>query len=95
MPAGHNRKRARRAFHGVWPGSGSLVRYHHTQEEELMSDMLVVSSKIKKFVREKAGFNTSAETLEALSQRVEKLCAEAIERARGDGRKTVKARDVV
>jgi histone H3/H4 len=68
---------------------------YNTQEEGLMSDMLVVSSKIKKFVREKAGFNTSAETLEALSQRVEKLCAEAIERARGDGRKTVKARDVV
>ena len=65
------------------------------QEEGLMSDMLVVSSKIKKFVREKAGFNTSAETLEALSQRVEKLCTEAIDRARTDGRKTVKARDVV
>jgi histone H3/H4 len=55
----------------------------------------VVSSKIKKFVREKAGFNTSAETLEALSQRVEKICTEAIERARSDGRKTVKARDIV
>lgn len=60
-----------------------------------MSDMLVVSSKIKKFVREKAGFNTSAETLEALSQRVETICTEAIERARSDGRKTVKARDIV
>ena len=60
-----------------------------------MADILVVSSKIKKFVREKAGFNTSAETLEALSQRVEKLCADAIERARADGRKTVKARDIV
>jgi len=71
------------------------VLYHNTQEEGLMSDMLVVSSKIKKFVREKAGFNTSAETLEALSQRVEKLCTEAIDRARVDGRKTVKARDVV
>lgn len=60
-----------------------------------MSDMLVVSSKIKKFVREKAGFNTSADTLEALSQRVETICTEAIERARSDGRKTVKARDIV
>ncbi len=60
-----------------------------------MSEILVVSSKIKKFVREKAGFNTSAETLEAISQRVEKICADAIERARSDGRKTVKARDIV
>lgn len=67
----------------------------HERGGALMSDILVVSSKIKKFVREKAGFNTSAETLEALSQRVEKICADAIERARADGRKTVKARDVV
>jgi histone H3/H4 len=60
-----------------------------------MSDMLVVSSKIKRLVREKAGFNTSAETLDALSQRVEKMCLDAIECARADGRKTVKARDIV
>ncbi|HET8759780.1 MAG TPA: hypothetical protein VFN94_01835 [Nitrospiria bacterium] len=60
-----------------------------------MSEMLVVSSKIKRLVREKAGFNTSAETLDALSQRVEKLCLDAIDRARADGRKTVKARDIV
>jgi len=59
-----------------------------------MADLLVVTSKVKKFVREKAGFNTSAETLEALSQLVEKHCMEAIDRARADGRKTVKARDV-
>jgi histone H3/H4 len=60
-----------------------------------MSEMLVVSSKIKRLVREKADFNTSAETLDALSQRVEKMCLDAIERARADGRKTVKARDIV
>ena len=60
-----------------------------------MSEMLVVSSKIKRLVREKGDFNTSAETLDALSQRVEKMCLDAIERARADGRKTVKARDIV
>ncbi|MFZ5861275.1 MAG: hypothetical protein ACOYXR_00295 [Nitrospirota bacterium] len=60
-----------------------------------MAEMLVVSSKIKRLVREKADFNTSAETLDALSQRVEKMCLDAIERARADGRKTVKARDIV
>jgi histone H3/H4 len=76
-------------------GRPSVIHSTLAKEETLMSDMMVVSSKIKKFVREKAGFNTSAETLEALSQRVERLCAEAIERARADGRKTVKARDVV
>ncbi|HLG22913.1 MAG TPA: hypothetical protein VI382_08850 [Candidatus Manganitrophaceae bacterium] len=60
-----------------------------------MSDILVVSSKIKKFVREKSEFNTSSEFLAALSQRVEKICLEAIERARMDKRKTVKERDLV
>ncbi|MCG3116143.1 MAG: NFYB/HAP3 family transcription factor subunit [Candidatus Manganitrophus sp.] len=59
-----------------------------------MADILVVSSKIKKFIREKSEFNTSAEFLQALSQRVEKLAMEAIERARADKRKTVKERDL-
>ena len=59
-----------------------------------MSEILVVSSKVKKLVREKSEFNTSAEFLQALSQRVEKLCLEAIERARADKRKTVKERDL-
>ncbi len=59
-----------------------------------MSDVLVVSSKVRKFVQEKAQFNTSSEFLEALSKRVESVCLEAIERARSDKRKTVKERDL-
>lgn len=59
-----------------------------------MADVLVVTSKVKKFVREKSGFNTSAELVEGLSQEVEKLCLAAIERAKADGRKTVKGRDL-
>ena len=59
-----------------------------------MADVLVVASKIKKFVREKASFNTSAEIMDVLSRKVEQLCLEAIEKARADGRKTVKGRDL-
>ncbi len=59
-----------------------------------MADVLVVASKVKKFVREKSGFKTSAEILEILSQQVEKLCLAGIEKAKADGRKTVKARDL-
>jgi len=59
-----------------------------------MADVLVVTSKVKKFIREKSGFNTSAELVEGLSQEVEKICLTAIERARADGRKTVKGRDL-
>jgi len=59
-----------------------------------MADILVVASKIKKLIREKSGFNTSAEILDVLSQRVENLCMAAIEKAKTDGRKTVKGRDL-
>ncbi len=59
-----------------------------------MSDILIVSSKVKKFVQDKAQFNTSKEFLDALSQSVEGICNEAIEKARKDKRKTVKARDL-
>jgi histone H3/H4 len=59
-----------------------------------MADILVVASKVKKFVREKSGMSTSAEVLEGLSQKVEQVCLDAIEKARADGRKTVKGRDL-
>ena len=59
-----------------------------------MADILVVTSKVKKFVREKSGLSTSAEALDGLSQKVEQLCLEAIEKAKADGRKTVKGRDL-
>ncbi len=59
-----------------------------------MADILVVASKIKKLIKEKADFNTSGEALEVLSRKVEQLCQTAIEKAKADGRKTVKARDL-
>ena len=59
-----------------------------------MADLLIVSSKVKKFIQEKAKFNTSQEFIEALSKRVEGLCLDATEQARRDKRKTVKARDL-
>lgn len=59
-----------------------------------MADILVVASKVKKFIREKSGLSTSAEILQGLSQKVEQLCLEAIEKAKADGRKTVKGRDL-
>ena len=59
-----------------------------------MSEILVVASKVKKLIREKSEFNTSGEFIDALSQKVEKLCMDAIEQARADKRKTVKSRDL-
>ena len=58
-------------------------------------DILVVTSKVKKFIKEKSEMNTSAETIDILSKAVEKLCAKGIESAKADGRKTVMARDII
>jgi len=60
-----------------------------------MSDILVVTSKIKKFIKEKGEMNTSAETVDILSKAIEQLCIRGIESAKADGRKTVMARDIV
>lgn len=59
-----------------------------------MSEMLIVSSKVKKFIQEKAQFNSSSEFLSELSRQVENICLEAIENTRKDKRKTLKARDL-
>ncbi len=58
-----------------------------------MADVLVVASKIKKYIKDKAQMNTSASTMEALSQIVTNACDRAIETAKTEGRKTVMDRD--
>lgn len=60
-----------------------------------MADVLVVTSKVKKLIKDKYGFNTSAETVQILSKAVEALCEKGSEAAKADGRKTVMARDIV
>ncbi len=57
-------------------------------------DVLVVASKVKKFIKEKGGCNTSAETLDVLSTAVRALCMRGIDSAKNDKRKTVMARDI-
>ncbi|MBL7557752.1 MAG: NFYB/HAP3 family transcription factor subunit [Bdellovibrionaceae bacterium] len=60
-----------------------------------MADILVVTSKIKKIIKEKGDMNTSAATIEVLSKAVERLCLKGIESAKADGRKTVMDRDII
>lgn len=59
-----------------------------------MAEVLVVASKVKSFIKSEGGCNTSAETIEVLSQEVEKMLKKAIESAKAQGRKTVMAKDV-
>lgn len=60
-----------------------------------MSDVLVVTSKVKKIIKEKGGMNTSSATIEVLSKAVERLCLKGVESAKADGRKTVMDRDII
>ena len=59
-----------------------------------MADVLVVTSKVKKFIKETGQCNTSGETIDQLSKAVEALCRRGVENAKADGRKTVMARDI-
>jgi histone H3/H4 len=59
------------------------------------AETLVVTSKVKKFIKEKGEMNTSAETIDVLSKAVERLCSKGMESAKADGRKTVMARDII
>jgi histone H3/H4 len=56
-------------------------------------DVLVVVSKIKKYVRARSGMNTSDGIVEPISDHLRRLCDEAIRNAARDGRKTVLDRD--
>ena len=56
-------------------------------------DILIVASKLKKYIKERADMNCSADVMEALSDIVRLHANDAIDRARADGRKTVKGRD--
>lgn len=61
--------------------------------EESGTDVLVVASKVKKYIKEKSELNVSASVMEELSRIVTRECDKAIERAKQDNRKTVMDRD--
>lgn len=63
------------------------------ENESGKSDTLVVASKLKAYIREKSGMNTSAAVIDVLSEKIRRLCDQAIEHAKNDGRKTVMDRD--
>jgi hypothetical protein len=57
-------------------------------------DVLIVVSKMKKYIRDRSGMNSSDAVAEALGEHVRNICDEAIRAATRDGRKTVLDRDV-
>lgn len=59
----------------------------------MADDILVVQSKVKEYIKSK-GCQTSATAIDALSQKVKQVLAEAVERAKSNNRATVKDRDI-
>lgn len=56
-------------------------------------ESLIVISKVKKFIKEKADMNTSANFFEPLNQDILKACRDAMAHAKKLGRKTVMGKD--
>lgn len=57
------------------------------------SEVLVVVSKLKNYIKSQSGMNTSGNAAPAVSAMLRQLCDDAIARAQKDGRKTVMDRD--
>lgn len=70
-------------------GAGSTPGAKSVEDE-----ILVVVSKVRKYVSDKSGMNTSAGVYEALTDRIKTICDKSIENARTQGRKTIMDRDV-
>jgi hypothetical protein len=63
-------------------------------EEDASDEILIVVSKLKKYIRARSGMNTSDGVMPVLSDHLRKLCDAAIRHATEEGRKTVLDRDV-
>jgi hypothetical protein len=57
-------------------------------------DVLIVVSKLKKYIRDRSGMNTSDAIADVLADHVRSICDDAIRAAAREGRKTVLDRDV-
>jgi hypothetical protein len=56
-------------------------------------DVLIVVSKLKKYIRNRSGMNTSDNVMSVLSDHLRRVCDRAIRHATEEGRKTVLDRD--
>lgn len=57
------------------------------------TEVLIVASKLKQYVKDKYDLSTSASVMDALSREVRRLTDRAVEKAKADGRKTLMDRD--
>lgn len=77
--------------------SATIVRTaaETVDEPRAEHEVLVVVSKLKKYIRDWSGMNTSDAAMAVVSEYLRELCREAIRQAGLDGRRTVLDRDFV
>lgn len=63
------------------------------KESPMETEILIVASKLKQYVKDKHDLSTSANVMEALSREVRRLTDRASEKAKAEGRKTLMDRD--
>lgn len=56
-------------------------------------ETLIVTSKVKKYIKETGDLKCSGDVAEVISAKIRTMCADAIAAAKKDRRKTVKGRD--
>ena len=89
-PAAPKREPQRRVVREASPASAAP----HNATSDAPREILIVASRLKDYVRARSDFNTSERALGPLSDIVRRVCDEAIENARRDGRRTVLDRDI-
>ncbi len=82
-----------RAVRRVVSTGGPQAAAAESAPDDLPEDVLVVVSKLKKYVRARSGFNTSDGVVQVLSDHLRALCGAAIQSAARNSRKTVLDRD--
>ncbi len=71
-----------------------MTESENTPPSEESQENLVVASKVKAYIRAKSGMNTSASTIDALSEKIRHICDQAILHAQTAKRKTVMDKDI-
>lgn len=77
----------------VQPEASRSATSQPAESAESDDDVLVVVSKLKRYIRQRSEMNTSDTVTAPLSDHLRALCNEAIRNAARDGRKTVMDRD--
>jgi len=89
-------KRAPRAGQVETTGQRRVVAPRRTPpaSPSTANEILVISSRVKDYIRRQTGLNTSDRVLEPLSAIIRQICDDAAQQARDEGRKTVLDRDI-